>query len=237
MKLWLKSASSWNSTHQVHHTTKVFGKDKWWEVSRKFFFCANFGNTRLTDEILTTTFCIVEQILNAHTLFRSSADAIDLDILTLNHFLPGTTGSILPSNLSSDFDHKKRCASAQVYSDAIWSRWFRKYVPNLNRRSKWSSLADRDLKTGNVVWIVEATIPRKYYSLARIVVLNYGSDAIARSAEVRKMSGNLIRPIVKLAPVLPPRSLVEFFHWPFAAVTQKLFIWLIWSCKWCWKSD
>ena len=71
------------------------------------------------------------------------------------------------------------------------------YVPTLNRRSKWSSSADRDLKTGDLVWIVEVTSPRGYYPLARVVKLNYGSDATARSAKNRTTTGNLIRPSVK----------------------------------------
>ena len=73
----------------------------------------------------------------------------------------------------------------------------------LNRRSKWSSHSNKDLKTGDLVWIVEPTSPRGYYPLARVVKLNFGTDAVARSAEVRTASGNLVRPVIKLAPVLP----------------------------------
>ena len=78
----------------------------------------------------------------------------------------------------------------------------REYVPLLNKRTKWPAPSNRDLKTGDRVSIVEATIPRGYYRLARVVKLNFGSNAVARSTEVRTASGNLIRPIVKLAPVL-----------------------------------
>ena len=56
----------------------------------------------------------------------------------------------------------------------------------------------------DLVWIVEATSPRGHYPLAHVLKLNNGSDAIARSADVRTMSGKLIRPIIKLAAVLPP---------------------------------
>ena len=41
------------------------------------------------------------------------------------------------------------------------------------------------------------------YPLGRVVKLNYGTDAIARSAEVKASTRNLVRPVVKLAPVLP----------------------------------
>ena len=82
-------------------------------------------------------------------------------------------------------------------------------MPTLNRRSKWSTQSARQLKTGDLVWIVEPTSPRGYYLLARVVKLNFGSDAIARSAEVKTTSGNLVRPVVKLAPVLPPPDLPD----------------------------
>ena len=171
--------------------------------SFKHVFYAVIGNRRLTDEILATTFCLVEQSLNARPLVPASADATDLDALAPNHFLHGTSGSVLPSHQQADIDHRKRYARAQAYSDTIWYRWLREYVPTLNRRSKWSSHSNRDLKTGDLVWIVEPTSPRGHYPLARVVRLNFGTDAVARSAEVRTASGNLIRPVIKLAPVLP----------------------------------
>ena len=171
--------------------------------SFKHVFYAVIGNRRVTDEILATTFCLVEQSLNARPLVPASADATDLDALTPNHFLHETSCSVLPSHQQADVDHRKRYARAQAYSNAIWNRWLREYVPTLNRRSKWSSHPNRDLKTGDLVWIVEPTSPRGHYPLARVVRLNFGTDAVTRSAEVRTVSGNLVRPVIKLAPVLP----------------------------------
>ena len=171
--------------------------------SFKHVFYAVLGNRRLTDEILTTTFCLVEQSLNARPLVPASPDATDLDALTPNHFLLGTAGSVLPSHQCAEIDHRKRYVRAQAYSDAIWNRWLKEYVPPLNRRSKWSSQPGRQLKTGDLVWIVEPTSPRGHYPLARVVKLNFGSDAIARSAEVKTSTGRLVRPVVKLCPVLP----------------------------------
>ena len=177
----------------------------WERVVRSFkhVFYAVRGNRRLTDEILTTTFCLVEQSLNARPLVPASHDATELDALTPNHFLLGTAGSILPSHQRAEVDHRKRYVRAQAYSDAIWNRWLKEYVPSLNRRSKWSNPQERQLKTGDLVWIVEPTSPRGHHPLARVVKLNFGSDAVARSAEVRTSTGCLVRPVVKLCPVLP----------------------------------
>ena len=76
------------------------------------------------------------------------------------------------------------------------------YVPALNRRSKWQTPAEQHLKMGDLVWIVEESNPRGYYPTARIEELRYGSDIIARSAVVRTSSGSLVRPFVKLVPIL-----------------------------------
>ena len=177
----------------------------WERIVRSFkhVFYAVLGNRRLTNKILTTTFCLVEQSLNSRPLVPVSSDATDFDALTPNHFLLGTAGSTMPSHQRADVDHRKRYARAQTYSDAIWDRWLKDYVPSLNRRSKWSAQPDRDLKTGDLVWIVEPTSPRGHYPLARVVKLNYGTHAVARSAELKTATGNLVRPVVKLAPVLP----------------------------------
>ena len=53
------------------------------------------------------------------------------------------------------------------------------------------------------MWIGEPTAPRGHYPLARVLKLNFGTDAVARSAEVKMSTGTLVRPIVELAPVLP----------------------------------
>ena len=155
----------------------------------------------MTDEIPTTDFCLAEQSLNACPLVPASADATDMDALTPNHFQFGTAGSSLPSHSNCDFDHRKRYTRAQAYSDAISSRWLKEYVPNLNRRAMWSTRSDRQLKVGDLVWIVEPTSPRCYYPLARVAKLNFGIYAVARSAEVETTSGNLDSPVVKLSPV------------------------------------
>ena len=149
-----------------------------------------------------TSFCLVEQCLNAHPITPASADPADLDALTPNHFLLGTACSTLPTHFHAKIDHRRRYVRAQAYSDAIWNRWFKEYVPNLNQRSKWCKLCNRDLKIGDLVWIVGPTAPREHYPLARVVKKKFGTDAVARSTEVKTSTGNLVRPVVKLAPVL-----------------------------------
>ena len=153
----LKKGIKW----QFYPPSAPHHRGVWERLVRSFkhVFYAVLGNRRLTDEILATTFCLVEQSLNSQPLVTASADATDLDALTPNHFLHGTSCSVLPSHQQADVDHHKRYARAQAYSDTVWSRWLRDYVPTLNRRSKSSSHSNRDLMIGDLVWIVEPTSP------------------------------------------------------------------------------
>ena len=92
------------------------------------------GTRRLRDEVLNTTFCLVEHALNARPLTPVSADPSDLGAIAPNHFLLGNQATRTPCIFGVDeFDHRKRYARAQFYANAIWARWFMEFVPALNR--------------------------------------------------------------------------------------------------------
>ena len=162
------------------------------------------GNRRVTEEVLRTTLCLVEQSLNARPITAVSSDPLDLEALTPNHFILGQHAASFPSlSFEENFDNKKRFARAQSYANAIWTRWMREYVPSLNRRAKWHNQSDVKLKAGDLVCVIEPDTPRGHYPLARILRLHYGKDGCARSADIKTVTSELTRPTVKLAPVLP----------------------------------
>ena len=72
----------------------------------------------------------------------------------------------------------------------------------MKRRSNWPTPAEQHPTTGEMVWVVEETNPRGYYPSALIVELRYGSDRVAHSAIVRTSTGSLVRPLVKIVPLL-----------------------------------
>ena len=156
---------------------------------------------------MNTTFCLVEHALNARPLTPIRADPSDLGAITPNHFLFGIQATRIPSIIGVDeFDHRKRYARTQSYANAIWARWIKEYVPALNRRSKWQTPAEQHLKVSNLVWTVEESKPSDYYPTALIEELRYGSESVVHSAVVRTSSGSLVRPLVKLVPILPTFS-------------------------------
>ena len=156
------------------------------------------GSRRVTEEVLGSTFCLVEQDLDSRPV---STDSREVEALTPNHFLLGQHATSFPSLLPGEhFNHKKKYVRAQSYGNAIWSLWLRDHVPSLNKRVKWHTHSDFTLKTGDMI---EPDSPRVYYPLARIVKHNYGQDGCARSALVKTATREVTRPTVKLAPVLP----------------------------------
>ena len=125
------------------------------------------GSRRFTEELLGTTLCLVEQVLNSRPITTVSTDSRELDALNPNHFVLGQHAPSFSSLLPGEhFDHKKRYARAQSYTNAIWSRWlvpYVPYVPSLNKRVKWRTPFDFTVKTGDLVWVIEPDSPRRYY--------------------------------------------------------------------------
>ena len=132
----------------------------WERLVRSFkrVLYTNLGTRRLTD-VLNTTSCLVEYALNLRPLTPVSADPSDLGAITSNHFLLGNQATRIPSIGDDKFDYRKWYARAQSYANAIWERWLKEYVPALNCRSKWQTPAERHLKVGDLVWIVEESNP------------------------------------------------------------------------------
>ena len=162
------------------------------------------GNRRVTEEILRTTLCLVEQSLNARPITAVSFNPLDLEALTPNHFILGQHAASFPSlSFEKNFDHKKRFDRAQSYANAIWTRWMREFIPSLNRRAKWHNQSEFKMKAGDLVWVIEPDTPRGHYPLARILKLHYGKDGCARSADIKTITSELTRPTVKLAPAIP----------------------------------
>ena len=70
---------------------------------------AVLGNRSVTEDVLSTTMCLVEQPLNTRPLKQVSSDATDLEAITPNHFLLGNKKLCLPylSGAEQFVDHTK----------------------------------------------------------------------------------------------------------------------------------
>ena len=74
------------------------------------------SSRRLTEETLSSTMCLVEQILNTRPLTASSSDSLDFEALTPNHFLVKRSTVFLPVSLNLPSDCSHRCVFKQALS-------------------------------------------------------------------------------------------------------------------------
>ena len=100
---------------------------------------AVLGNPSVTEDVLSTTMCLVEQTLNARPLTQVSSDATNLEAITPNHFLLlGNKNLCLPylSGAEQFVDHRKLSRQTQAHADLIWDRFRKEYLPTLNSQKK-----------------------------------------------------------------------------------------------------
>ena len=169
---------------------------------------AVLGNRSVTEDVLSTTMCIVEQTLNARPLTPVSSDVNDLEALTPNHFLHGNRNVCLPYLPCAEkfVDHRKLFRQTQAYENLIWDRFRKEYLTTLNNRQKLRSTANETLKEGDLVWLIKDSDQRGYYHVGRVMETIDGSDGVSLSAIVRLNDGVYNRPVVKFAPVLPGKD-------------------------------
>ena len=152
---------------------------------------AVLGNRSVTEDVLSTTMCFLEQTLNARQLSSVISFATNLSAITPNHFLLGNKNLCLPylSGAEQFVDHRKLFRQTQAYADLIWDRLRKVYLPTLNSRTKWQTTMDRSIQQGNLVWLVEDSDKRGYYYLGRITETFEGSDGAIRSVKNRTKDG------------------------------------------------
>ena len=67
-------------------------------------------------------------------------------------------------------------------------------------------MANKTLKKGDRVWLIEESDERGYYNLGRVAETVDGSDGVIRTAIVGANDRVYKRPVVMLAPVLPGKD-------------------------------
>ena len=152
----------------------------------------------LTDEILHTTFCEVENIVNSRPLTKCGDDPTDDTPLTPNHFLllQGNYSFIWGDFTSADSLRKRWCR-VQELASLFWQRWIAKYLPELQSRSKWN-VETPNLRVGDLVLLIDENSPRGLWPLGLIQDLHFSPDGLVRSVTVKTKSTTLSRPITKL---------------------------------------
>ncbi|XP_071830918.1 uncharacterized protein [Apostichopus japonicus] len=156
------------------------------------------STVRLTDEILGTLFCEVESIVNGRPLTKLSDDPRDPTPLTPNHLLLLRHGPRIPPGKFENVDRfRRRWRHVQHLANQFWRKWLKLYLPELQKRSKWTGVTD-NLAVGDLVLILDELTPRNLWPLALVVSVNCSRDGLVRSVRVKTRTTELVRPITKI---------------------------------------
>ncbi len=79
----------------------------------------------------------------------------------------------------------------------FWRRWTREYLPILQIRQKWHNV-QRNLAKNDIVLVVDKATSRNLWPLGIVLDVSVGRDGLVRSARIKTMSSEMVRPIEKL---------------------------------------
>ena len=155
-------------------------------------------SVRLTDEILQTVLCEVECIVNGRPLTKLSDDPSDLTPLTPNHLLlMRSCPNLPPGKFDKGDEYRRRWRHVQHLANQFWRKWIKMYLPELQKRSKWSRV-NVNVKIGDLVLITEEMTPRSLWPLALVKDISKGRDGLVRSIRLKTQASELVRPITKV---------------------------------------
>jgi len=152
----------------------------------------------MTDEVLLTVMCEAEATVNSRPMTPVSDDPNDLNPITPNHLLqlcdcPPTP----PGEFVQRETYRHHWKQAQYLADIFWRRWLHEYLPALQYRHRWQ-VPKMNFKVGDVVIIMDDSLPRNSWSLGRIVEVFPGHDGLVRSVRLKTSTNILTRPITKI---------------------------------------
>ena len=153
---------------------------------------------RLSDDMLSTLFCEVEFIVNGRPITKLSNDVNDPSPLTPNHLLLlRECHTLHPGEFGPNDVYKRRWKCVQHLANLFWTRWLKVYVPELQKRCKWSN-SKPNVKVNDLVLLVEENTPRGLWPLGVVVEAIQGDDGLVRAVRVKTKVTELTRPITKV---------------------------------------
>ena len=176
---------------------------------------------QLNDEGFRTLMAEASNIVNSRPLTTMSInDPCSLQPLTPNHLLTLKSNVVLPPPgqfQNADVYSRKLWRRVQHLANEFWHRWRKEYLIELNSRQKWQR-PKRNLQVNDIVLIIDDSVPRCFWKLAKVSELYPSKDGLVRKVKVQLGNpalGNkgqsseckfLERPIHKLVLLLEANS-------------------------------
>lgn len=151
------------------------------------------------EEVLRTLLAEAEHTINSRPLTHVSVDPRDRETLTPNHFLIGaSSGVTVPGHFQEgDLHSVRQWRVSQSLADMFWRRWIREYLPTLLLRKRWRT-DPPPLKEGDIVFIMDTTLPRNTWPRGIISAIYPGPDGRIRVVDVRTARGVFTRAVHKI---------------------------------------
>lgn len=162
------------------------------------------------EEVLHTLMTEVEHIVNSRPLTPVSMEPDDEESLTPNHFLLGRScGAMAPGEFDdTELIRKASWKTTQRLADHFWKRWLDEYLPLLMPR-KVKGRETTDPKEGDIVLIVDGTLPRNSWPRGEVIKTYPGPDGRTRILDVRTSGGVLRRPTRRVIVLVPATSSLQ----------------------------
>ena len=178
-----------------------------------------FSNARLDDSSLRTLFYEATYIVNSRPLSPMSLnDPLSDPPITPNALLHGKIEGVLPppgTFCPRDVYARKRWRRVQYLCDIFWSKWKKEYLLHLQQRRKWQQ-PKRNLREGDIVLLVEKTLPRNQWPMGIITSAPKDKDGLVRKVRIKTSNApniargtkvtqisNLQRPVQNIVLLLP----------------------------------
>ena len=153
------------------------------------------GERLLNDEELVSFLCEAEKILNDRPLTRMGSDPRDATPLTPNHLLLLKANDCTPNTEGNHV--RRRWQTIQEIANCFYKRFTSEYIPQLQQRTKWTTVKE-NLQVNDVVLVADEDTPRGKWPLGIITDVELSSDGLVRAALVRVNGKEKRRPISKL---------------------------------------
>ncbi|XP_046869360.1 uncharacterized protein LOC124462006, partial [Drosophila willistoni] len=87
---------------------------------------------------------------------------------------------------------------SSLFVMVFWKQWHQEYLTTLQQRPKWTTTTP-NIAVGDVVLVKESNTPPAHWHLALVLEAYPGKDQLVRAVRLKTSSGELTRPITKVA--------------------------------------
>ncbi|GBP87035.1 hypothetical protein EVAR_65510_1 [Eumeta japonica] len=166
------------------------------------------------EEVFATLLLEAEYTVNSRPLTHMSVSADDLEVLTPNHFLLGSTERVpVPGSFSNSYTYgRQQWRHARRLADLFWTRWVREYLPTLQYRRKPVGRGD-PLAVGDIVIVVDGTLPRNAWNFLCLIDDDAENRVTSNKKEIQQdLSGDEELPSQVAASVRLMKAAMDVDH-------------------------